>query len=75
MLLHPLDFLSGEDVPELKFFPGMNLPIEEKLEFMSEVLENFDRKFEVVNMRRHAQMVSETKLPEVRVDLAPQPQA
>ena len=23
LLLHPLDFLSGDDVPELKFFPGM----------------------------------------------------
>ena len=54
LLLHPLDFLSGEDAPELKFFPAMNLPIEKKLEFVSEILETLGEKFEIVNMRRHA---------------------
>ena len=57
LLLHPLDFLSGEDAPELKFFPAMNLPVGEKLEFLSEILEIFTGKFEVVNMREHAQNV------------------
>ena len=54
LLLHPLDFLSGEDAPELKFFPAMNLPVEKKLEFLSEILETLTGKFEVVSMRRHA---------------------
>ena len=54
LLLHPLDFLSGEDVPELKFFPAMNLPIEKKMEFVGEILEVFADKFEVVNIRKHA---------------------
>lgn len=58
LLLHPLDFLSGEDAPELKFFPAMNLPVEEKLEFLSEILEIFTDKFEVVNMREHAKKVA-----------------
>ena len=58
LLLHPLDFLSGEDAPELKFFPAMNLPIEEKLEFVSEILEALTGKFEVVNMREHAATVA-----------------
>ena len=62
LLLHPLDFLSGEDAPELKFFPAMNLPIEEKMEFVSEILETFSSKFEIVNMRRHAESVSD-KIP------------
>jgi hypothetical protein len=57
LLLHPLDFLSGEDAPELKFFPAMNLPIEKKLEFVGEILEIFGEKFEIVNMRRHADSV------------------
>ena len=74
LLLHPLDFLSGEDVPELKFFPGMNLQIEEKLEFVSEVLENFDKGFEIIDMRRHAKLVSDGNLREVRVKLAGQVQ-
>jgi peptidoglycan-N-acetylglucosamine deacetylase len=64
LLLHPLDFLSGEDAPELKFFPAMNLPVEEKLEFLSEILETFTGKFEVVNMRKHADLVGrEENLP------------
>ncbi len=58
LLLHPLDFLSGEDAPELKFFPAMNLPVEKKLEFVSEILETFAEKFEIVNMRRHAESVN-----------------
>jgi peptidoglycan/xylan/chitin deacetylase (PgdA/CDA1 family) len=62
LLLHPLDFLSGEDAPELKFFPAMNLPAEEKLEFLSEILEIFTSKFEVVNMRRHAQEAAKQDL-------------
>ena len=39
LLLHPLDFLSGDDAPELKFFPGMNVPSDEKLAFVSEAFE------------------------------------
>jgi len=58
LLLHPLDFLSGEDATELKFFPAMNLPIEEKLEFVGEILEMLGEKFEIVNMRKHAQSVN-----------------
>src|SRR5215204_3047931 len=45
LLLHPLDFLSGDDAPELKFFPAMNLPVEKKLEFLSEILDSFGRSF------------------------------
>ncbi len=62
LLLHPLDFLSGEDAPELKFFPAMNLPVEKKLEFVGEILEMFSDKFEIVNMRRHAQIVGRENL-------------
>jgi len=62
LLLHPLDFLSGEDAPELKFFPAMNLPVGKKLEFLGEILETFTDKFEVVNMREHARVVAAGKL-------------
>ncbi len=63
LLLHPLDFLSGEDAPELKFFPAMNLPIKKKLEFVSEILETLTDKFEVVNMRKHADSVRLAEIP------------
>jgi len=62
LLLHPLDFLSGEDAPELKFFPAMNLPVEEKLDFVGEILETLTAKFDVVNMRKHAESVEKENL-------------
>ena len=54
LLLHPLDFLCGDDVPELKFFPGMNIGLARKLEFLSWVLETYSERFEVGSMIRHA---------------------
>jgi hypothetical protein len=54
LLLHPLDFMTGEDAPELKFFPGMDLPLERKLELLGRFLDVYTSKFDVVNMRRHA---------------------
>ena len=63
LLLHPLDFMSGDDAPELKFFPAMNLPIEQKLEFLSEILETFGKSFSILNMRQHAKVVANQNLP------------
>jgi peptidoglycan-N-acetylglucosamine deacetylase len=57
LLLHPLDLLCGDDTSELKFFPGMGLPIDQKLRLLSEILESFTSAFDVVNMRRHADAV------------------
>ncbi len=54
MLLHPLDFLSGEDVPELRFFPGMNVPTAKKLELLDNVIGSYAAKFQIVNMSGHA---------------------
>lgn len=62
LLLHPLDFLSGEDAEELKFFPAMNLPVEKKLEFVSEILEIYTNEFEVVDMQTHANSVKRGNL-------------
>jgi hypothetical protein len=74
LLLHPLDFLSGDDAPELKFFPAMNLPVGKKLEFVGEILESFAKSFALVNMRRHAQAAAEEQdLPvrQVKIELPP----
>jgi hypothetical protein len=67
LLLHPLDFLSGEDAPELKFFPAMNLPIEKKLAFVSEILETLADSFSIVNMHQHARYVRESSIKEIKV--------
>lgn len=61
LLLHPLDFLSAEDAPELKFFPAMNLSLETKLEMMDEILTALDQNFRVVNMQTHAREFLQTK--------------
>ena len=68
LLLHPLDFLSGEDAPELKFFPAMQLPIEKKLEFVSEILETLGENFEVVNMLEHSNRVKTENLKSLSVN-------
>ncbi|CAN5361491.1 polysaccharide deacetylase family protein [soil metagenome] len=60
LLLHPLDFLSGDDIAELKFFPGMSLPAAEKVKILSEMLSTLSARFEIVNMRRHADSVRKT---------------
>ncbi len=62
LLLHPLDFLSGEDAKELEFFPAMNLPLQEKLEFVSEILEIYAKSFSIVNIQKHAERVGQKEI-------------
>jgi peptidoglycan/xylan/chitin deacetylase (PgdA/CDA1 family) len=57
VLLHPLDFLGAEDDPDLRFFPGMSLPREEKLSLLDEVLTRLSGHFHVVPMCEHADAV------------------
>jgi peptidoglycan-N-acetylglucosamine deacetylase len=58
LLLHPLDFLGHEDVPELAFFPGMSLSSDRKMETLSQAIALLTRQFTVVSMQEHAQHVS-----------------
>lgn len=53
-LLHPLDFLGGEDVPAMKFFPGMANTSQRKIEFLDETIGALTDRFDVVSMREHA---------------------
>ncbi|WP_404789527.1 polysaccharide deacetylase family protein [Altericista sp. CCNU0014] len=55
LLLHPLDFLGCEDVPELSFFPGMSLPSPAKLETLSRAIDLLKQNYRVVSMQEHAQ--------------------
>lgn len=54
LLLHPLDFLGGDDLPDMKYFPGMGLDRKEKLDLGIELLGYFGKHFEVVTMLEHA---------------------
>lgn len=63
VLLHPTDFLSAEDVPEMAFFPGMKLPAARKLAFAEGFLKDLAARFEVVPLGEHARQVAQTRLP------------
>jgi len=54
ILLHPLDFLGGDDEKDLSFFPAMNLPAKPKLQVMDAILSMLARHYQVVPMREHA---------------------
>ena len=48
ILLHPLDFLCGEEVPQLAFFPAMNLSAETKLGRIRRYLGALAKEFDVL---------------------------
>jgi peptidoglycan/xylan/chitin deacetylase (PgdA/CDA1 family) len=53
ILLHPLDFLGGEEVPALSFFPAMGLSVETKLARIRRYLRILTTVFEVVSTGEH----------------------
>ena len=55
LLLHPLDFLGGNDDIGLEFFPAMQLRSEMKIEFVGEVIDILCDRYEVVTMQAHAE--------------------
>jgi hypothetical protein len=72
LLLHPLDFLSGEDIAELKFFPGMTMPTAKKLKFLDSVVSAYTERFNVVNMSEHAdrfRVPASVEMPQQRAAL------
>ena len=56
-LLHPLDLLDGRQVPELDFFPGMDLGAHHKANLLKRVLKEITKHFTLVNMGIHAQAI------------------
>jgi hypothetical protein len=56
-LLHPLDILSGDQAPALRFFPGMDLPGEKKVALFEQVLRTLGDQFELVPMGAHARAI------------------
>jgi peptidoglycan/xylan/chitin deacetylase (PgdA/CDA1 family) len=64
LLLHPLDFLGADDVDALRFFPGMTVPAERKLAWVDGFLADYARRFDVVTMARHVDVLeTSTALP------------
>jgi hypothetical protein len=54
MLLHPLDFMGGEDCPPLAFFPGMDIERGRKLEIVGELFDILAARRDLVTMGEHA---------------------
>lgn len=55
LLLHPLDFLGGDEVRELNFFPAMNMPGEKKRDFVYRMLAIYKQWFDVKPMGERAE--------------------
>lgn len=60
MLLHPLDFLGGDDVSELSFFPAMQETGTEKMRRIDHWIERLARDFDVLPMGEYANRVRKT---------------
>ena len=61
ILLHPLDFLGGEDVPRLKFFPSMKMTGKAKIDIVEKCLDSLTNHFDVKTVGEHAAIVANRK--------------
>ena len=60
-LLHPLDLISGEQIPALRFFPGMDIPAAKKQLVFTSVIGMLQQHFTLVPMRDHAQSLIDSQ--------------
>ncbi len=70
-LLHPLDFISGDSCPALRFFPAMSMAATRKRELLGRALTMLARRFDVVPMGEHARRLQQSgRLGRKQPDLA-----
>ncbi|MGI9239616.1 MAG: polysaccharide deacetylase family protein [Verrucomicrobiales bacterium] len=73
LLLHPLDFLGADDVPELGFFPAMDKGGAWKTKLVAGYLSEFKRRFDVRPMGQHARIIRSAERSLPHKSLAPAP--
>jgi len=56
ILLHPLDLISGDKVPQLAFFPGMNISTEKKVKVFKYALKRIKQDFDILTMIEFAEI-------------------
>lgn len=54
LLLHPTDFLDVTDVPQMSFFPGMQLDAEKKIALVEHTIRSLQRHWQPGTMSDHA---------------------
>lgn len=59
-LLHPLDLISGDKVPQLVFFPGMNISTEKKVKVFMYVLKRLNNNFPVKPMMQFSNLYTKS---------------
>lgn len=62
ILLHSLDFIGAEDIDDLGFFPGMDMPGGVKRKLLADYFEVLADHGEVIPMREHARRAREARL-------------
>jgi len=65
-LIHPTDMLGIEQVPDMRFFPGMALSANEKLKILKRVIREITKHFKLVKMINHAKAIIEKNDIKVR---------
>lgn len=72
ILFHPLDWLGGEEVPELRFFPGMGLRASAKVPLLRESLRLLAQSFTLETMGTQAdRLLQDGPLPERQLSASP----
>ena len=70
LLLHPLDFMDVEDVPELAFFPAMKLASDKKIALLDHCLNLMEKHWTLGPMQDHAAAALDGRLGERDVPVA-----
>ena len=61
-LLHPLDIIGGDKISELSFFPGMDLPSDQKVNVFKQVLSRIKRSYRLLTMHDFTMEMMKTNL-------------
>jgi peptidoglycan-N-acetylglucosamine deacetylase len=59
-LLHPLDLIGSDDVPQLSFFPGMNIKSKKKMEVFETAINMLKKNFELLPMSAFSKKIAHT---------------
>lgn len=66
-LLHPLDFLGGDQLPELDFFPGRKIEVKRKIQIFKQVIGIISGYFNLINMSAHAKAILDR--PKIKIQV------